>query len=85
MLDDVILYHDKVAIPTSLRSRVLQILHSAHQGVLAMESRARAIVFWPGTTKDIIQTECYPINLGYLQRRLSQYLQIWWMPLLTCR
>ena len=64
VLDDVILYHDRVVIPTSLRSRVLQILHSAHQGVSAMESRARAIIFWPGMTKDIqsLRDNCMPCN-----------------------
>ena len=38
------------------RSDVLQILHSAHQGISAMESRARSIVFWPGMTCDIQST-----------------------------
>ena len=31
--DDVILYRDRVVIPHSLRARVLQSLHSAHQGL----------------------------------------------------
>ena len=94
VLDGVILYYVRVVIPTSLCSRVLQILHSAHQGVSAMESHARAIVFWPRITKDI-QSLCNQMLhhkqlphrswLPYLQRSLSQYLQIWWMPLLTCR
>ena len=39
-----------------MRNNVLQILHAAHQGVSAMESRARAIVFWPGLTEDIRAT-----------------------------
>ena len=53
VLDGVILFSDRVVIPSSLRGEVLQTLHSAHQGVTSMESRARAIVFWPGMTKDI--------------------------------
>ena len=51
--DGVIMYRDRVVVPTSLRPTVLQILHSAHQGVSSMESRARAIVFWPGMTEEI--------------------------------
>ena len=31
--DDVVMYGDRVVIPTSLRKRVLGILHSAHQGI----------------------------------------------------
>lgn len=52
-IDGVILYEDRVVIPPSLRDEVLSTLHSAHQGVSSMESRARAIVFWPGMTDDI--------------------------------
>ena len=51
--DGVIIYQDRVVVPPALQNTVLQILHSAHQGVSAMQSRARAIVFWPGMTEDI--------------------------------
>ena len=51
--DGVLLYNDRVVIPPALRSKVLEILHAAHQGISAMESRARAIVFWPGLTDDM--------------------------------
>ena len=56
----VVLYYDRIVIPLSLRRKVLSILHSAHQGVSAMERRARATVFWPGMTKDIqaVRQEC---------------------------
>ncbi len=55
VVEDMIHFGDRVVIPLplSLREQFLQILHSAHQGVSAMGSRARAIVFWPGITKDI--------------------------------
>ena len=46
--DGVILYRDRVVVPPSLREKVLRILHSSHQGVSSMESRARSIVFWQG-------------------------------------
>ena len=45
---DVIIYKDRAVIPTSLRARVLRILHSAHQGVSSMERRSQATVLWPG-------------------------------------
>lgn len=51
--DGVILYQDRILVPATLRSRILQHLHAAHQGVSAMEQRARSIVFWPGMTSDI--------------------------------
>ena len=52
----VILYNDRVIVPSSLRKVILEALHSAHQGVSAMQSRAQSIVFWPGMTLDIQET-----------------------------
>ena len=51
--DEVVLYNDRIVIPPSLRDRVLQSLHSAHQGVSQMYSRADASFFWPSMTTDI--------------------------------
>lgn len=60
VLDGVVVYEDRVVVPPSLRRLVLESLHSAHQGVSAMELRAHAIIFWPGMTSDIhkIRDEC---------------------------
>ena len=62
--DGVILYRDRVVVPPSLRDKVLRILHSAHQGVSSMESRARPIVFCPGMTNDIrdVREHCSACN-----------------------
>ena len=46
--DGVVLYHDRIVIPMSLREKVLESLHSAHQGVSQMCSRAETSFFWPG-------------------------------------
>ena len=88
--DRFILYRDRVVIPPSLRDKVLRILHSAHQGVSSMESRARPIVFWPGMTNDIraVREHCSACNRSApsqaatprsrrqsLQPRSNQYLQ----------
>ena len=54
--EGAILYQDRVIIPLSLRRQVLQHLHAAHQGTSTMEQRARAIVYWPGMSKDIRNT-----------------------------
>ena len=54
--DGVLLFQDRVVIPRSLRPRVLQHLHAAHQGTSSMEQRGRAIAYWPGMTRDIRET-----------------------------
>ena len=60
----VVIYQDRVVVPHSLRSVVLDNLHSAHQGVSAMQMRAQSIVFWPGMTKDIAdrRNQCHECN-----------------------
>ena len=47
------MYNDRIVVPSSLRNRVLENLHSAHQGITSMTSRAMATVFWPGITSSI--------------------------------
>ena len=54
--DGVLLYQDRVVVPSSLRHHILQHLHAAHQGTSTMEQRARAIVYWPGMSRDIRDT-----------------------------
>jgi len=51
--DDVLLYKDRIVIPKSLRTLALKNLHSAHQGVTSMTSRASIIMYWPGMAADI--------------------------------
>ena len=62
--DGVILYKDRLVIPPSLREKVLSSLHSAHQGVSQMCSRAETSIFWPGMTSDItdLRTYCNACN-----------------------
>ena len=54
--DGVLLYNDRVIIPTSLRQTALENLHAAHQGISSMQTRAQSIMFWPGMTVSIQET-----------------------------
>ena len=58
------MYNDRAVVPSSLRRLVLQNLHSAHQGVAGMLSRAQTIVFWPGITRDVqcLRDSCQSCN-----------------------
>merc|ERR1712208_102982 len=55
VVDNVVCYKDRVVVPESLRQRVLDVLHAAHQGVSGMTNRAEQSVFWPGITTDILR------------------------------
>ena len=63
-LDGVVMFNDRIVIPRSLRSKILDSLHSAHQGVSSMTARAESSVFWPGITSDIqkIRERCSHCN-----------------------
>ena len=52
-VDGVILYNNRTVMPPPLRALILDTLHSAHQGVSCMTSRAESSVFWPGITPAI--------------------------------
>ena len=56
VIDGVVLYMDRIVIPRKLRKRVIDNLHSAHQGTSGMFARALATVFWPGLTASLEAT-----------------------------
>ena len=53
VVDGVVTYKRRLVIPERLRSRVLETLHAAHQGVSGMINRAEQSIFWPSITTDI--------------------------------
>ena len=44
----VIFYKERIVVPASLRSEVLDVLHSSHGGVSSMVARSCSSVWWPG-------------------------------------
>ena len=48
VLDGVIFNGNRILIPRTLRQEVLDILHTAHQGVTGMYHAAQHSVMWPG-------------------------------------
>ena len=52
-VDYVPMFNGRTIIPTGLQKQALELLHSAHQGVLSMGLRAEDSVFWPCLWKDL--------------------------------
>ena len=53
VVDGVLMCGRSVVIPKDLRPAILEVLGSAHQGVVAMKTRARDAVYWPGMGTDV--------------------------------
>ncbi|XP_014676701.1 PREDICTED: uncharacterized protein K02A2.6-like [Priapulus caudatus] len=67
--DIVLLQRDnctRIVVPFSLRKKVLDLLHTAHWGVVRMKQMARRYVWWPGISQDIEKLVkcCEPCRLS---------------------
>ena len=47
LVDDLLLYDDRLVIPTALRMDILERIHHGHLGITKCRARARESVWWP--------------------------------------
>ena len=52
-VDGVLLFAERVIIPSSLQNRSLKKFHFGHQGVCPMKALARGYVYWPNMDKQL--------------------------------
>lgn len=53
IVDEVLMFEDRVVVPYTLRETVLNQIHRHHAGISATKSLARSYVYWPNMDRDI--------------------------------
>lgn len=46
------MFSDRITVPTTLRFKVLKMLHRGHPGITRMKALARSYVYWPQLDND---------------------------------
>ncbi len=64
--EGLLMKDDVVAVPVSLRARVLELAHEGHPGIVRMKQRCRTTVWWPGMNHDVeaYVQHCVPCALS---------------------
>lgn len=53
IMDECLLFQDRVVVPQVMQDRVLKLLHANHAGTVKMKQLARQTVYWFGINSDI--------------------------------
>ena len=52
-LDGLLFKGDKITVPKTLQSEMLEKIHETHLGIIKCKNRARQVLFWPGMSARI--------------------------------
>ena len=51
--NNVVLFRNRLVIPSAIRPRILDLVHSGHNGMVAMKAESRENLWWPNISQDI--------------------------------
>ena len=66
--DGVIIFRNRIVIPSEIRPNILNILHSSHNGMVSMKAEARQTLWWPNISNEDLKNSLsevlrHPIDL----------------------
>ena len=66
MYDNLLLYGNRIIVPSKLRKETLAKIHHGHQGIQRCQARVKTSVWWPGVSQAV---EVYVKNCSHCQKR----------------
>ena len=78
VVDNLLLYADRIVVPHSMRAEVLQKVHQGHQGIQRCHLRISSAVWWPRNFRDIenymscLSTDYYTLHRTTFIDKASQ-------------
>jgi hypothetical protein len=55
MIEGILMRHQRIVIPSVLRSEILDKIHSGHLGIQKCRERAAQSVWWPRMSAEILE------------------------------
>ena len=66
LYDNLLLYGNRIVVPSKLRKETLAKIHHGHQGIQRCQARVTTSVWWPGVSQVV---EAYVKNCSHCQKR----------------
>ena len=75
--NDVIMFKNRIVVPSKIRPNLLNLLHVSHNGMVAMKAEARQNFWWPNISSDIEEKVKSCNNCTMANNQTSQPILSW--------
>ena len=78
IMNECIMYRNRVFVPLPLRSKILEQFHLGHPGISGMRSLVRSLIWYPGIDSDVVQFVNKCGNCQNIQSKPPQNCNVEW-------